>query len=285
MIEINKRRRGIGSFNGEDNSRFRHHTWGYIGGAAISAVGGYLSKPKAPKQVDQAAVDLQNEQSKAIGGNLANESSIENLVSRSNSFNQDQALSLAEKAMPGYTKLAGSLTNRATQLADHPYDVPKEVQDNLARIAAERGISAGTRGEFNNFSLIRDLGVNELQYGQQAISQAQSLTGLLSAVAPKVNPTSPLAFYITPSQQAAITTGNNTNAQATGQAGANASAAASNAANADLWGSLTKIAGLYVASKSGTNTGDKTTIYPNAGNPNAGAGEAGVLNGTGSGNF
>lgn len=156
--------------------------------------------------------------------------------------------------MPGYTKLSESLTNRATQLADHPYDVPKEVQDNLSRIAAERGISAGTRGQFNDFSLLRDLGVNQLQYGQSAINQAQSLSGTLAAIAPKVNPMSPLSFYVTPGQQAEVTGGNNSNAQATAQGQANANQASKNAQNADLWGSLTQIAGLYAGSKTGTKT-------------------------------
>lgn len=233
-------------------------TWAAIAGAAVSVVGGYLSRPKAAKQVATDPLNLQDQQTAAIGGNLANASSIEGLVSRSNSFNQAQASSLAEQAMPGYTKLASSLTNRATTLADHPYDVPQEVQDNLSRIAAEKGISAGTRGEFNNFSLIKDLGINELQYGQTAISQSQSLTGLLATIAPKVNPTSPLSFYITPAQQAAAAAANNANAQATAQGANNANTAASNAANADLWGSLTKVAGLYAGSK----TQDTTTNYP-----------------------
>lgn len=158
--------------------------------------------------------------------------------------------------MPGYTDLAKSLTSRAKTLADHPYDVPQEVQDNLSRIAAEKGISAGTRGQFNDFSLLRDLGVNQLQYGQTSINQAQSLTQVLSNIAPKVNPMSPLSFYITPAQQAAITGGNNTARQAVTQGQFNADTAAQNAGNADLWGSLAGYAMQGLNAKNGQQAPD-----------------------------
>lgn len=253
----------LGNFRYGQDVQFHRQTWGYIAGAAITVGGAYLSKPKAPKTAAPTDLNLQDEQSKAVAGNLANASDIENLVARGNAFNSDQALALQEKAMPGYTDLAKSLTSRAKTLADNPYSVPKEVEDNLSRIAAEKGISAGTRGQFNDFSLLRDLGVNQLQYGQSAINQAQSLTGLLATIAPKVNPMSPLSFYVTPSQQATTTLGNNNQQQAVQQGANNAQQAATNAGNADLWGSLTKIAGLYGSGvgqngqQASTNPGDE----------------------------
>jgi len=139
--------------------------------------------------------------------------------------------------MPGYGALSKTLTDRATNLAAHPYDVPKEVEDNLARIAAERGISAGTRGEFNNFSLLRDFGINQLQYGASNLSQASQLTNLLSTIAPRVNPMSPLSFYVTPQQNAANTTENNQTQQSVRQSAENARAAATNANNS-TWANL-----------------------------------------------
>jgi len=227
-----------------------------------------MAAPKGAKSMAQGTLNLQDEQTRAVEGNMANQSSIEALVSRGNAFNASQAKSLAEQTMPGYTKLSESLTNRAQQLADHPYDVPKEVQDNLARIAAERGISAGTRGQFNDFSLLRDLGVNQLQYGQTAINQAQTLSSTLVNNSPRINPMSPLSFYVTPSQQASATDLNNSNTQATSQAQANADAAQRNAQNADLWGSLTKIAGQYSNKKTGvggsTNYDDFIRKNPNS---------------------
>lgn len=223
-------------------------TWGMIGSAVVTGAASYLSRPKAPKTVDYDPVNLQAEQRKALEGNLGSQSSIEALINRGNAFATDQAIGIAEKTMPGFGELQKSLTSRAQGLADNPYDVPEEVQKNLERIAAEKGISAGTRGQFNDFSLLRDLGVNQLEYGRANLSQAQQITGLLSSIAPKVNPMSPLSFYVTPGQSTAVTTENNQQRQAIRQGGANAEAAADNSARADLWGSLTKIAGLYMNS-------------------------------------
>lgn len=232
-----KKRRGIRSIE----HSMRRRTWGAIGGTAISAVGGYFSSKKAKKSAADPVpfenVDLQQEQKDALLGNLSSQGTIEQLLARSNEFQLGQALTLAEKAMPGYGSLTRTLTDRATTLAENPYDVPKEVEDNLARIAAERGISAGTRGQFNDFSLLRDFGVNSLQYGRENLSQASQITNLLSSIAPKVNPMSPLAFYVTPQQNAAQTGENRATQQGIAQSGANAAAAAGNA-NAATWGNL-----------------------------------------------
>lgn len=238
-------------------------SWVAIGSAAVTVVGGMVSSNQAKKKAGNVAqyqnVSLQDEQKQAIAGNLASQSSIEDLLTRSNTFQQGQANSLAEQAMPGYGDLTRSLTNRAQTMADNPYDVPVEVTKNLERLAAERGISAGTRGQFNDFSLLRDFGVNSLQYGQANIAGAQSITGLLSSIAPKVNPMSPLSFYVTPQQNAANTTENNTNNQAIAQGKINAQNAASNQASTDLWSNLSQLAGAglaaYGSKKSGGGSG------------------------------
>lgn len=216
-------------------------SWGAIGGAAITTIGGALASSKAKKKGAEAApyesVDLQQEQRDALLGNIASQSQIEQLLSRSNAFQQGQALSLTEMAIPGFSNLSKKLTDTSTSLLENPYDLPKDVSENLARIAAERGISAGTRGQFNEFSLLRDLGINSLQYGQSRISQAGQLANLVSSIAPRVNPMSPLAFYVTPQQNAANTTMNNQTNQAIRQGANNSQAAASNANNA-TWANL-----------------------------------------------
>lgn len=251
------------------DDRLRRYTWGAIGGAAISVVGGAISSNQAKKRAGNVVavdpVNLQDEQMAAIKGNAAAAGSIEDLLARANSFTQGQALSLTEQAMPGYGQLTSSLTNRAQQMADNPYDVPKEVEDNLARIAAERGISAGTRGQFNDFSLIRDFGLNSLDYGQRNIQGAQSITNLLSSIAPKVNPMSPLAFYVTPGSQAANAQMNNQNAQAVAQGGINAKNAAANAGSADLWSSLSKLAGTGIEAYGKSQSKPKDNFGPNVG--------------------
>lgn len=249
------------------DEHLRRYTWGYIAGAAVSVIGGAVSSNQAKKKAGNVAqyesVNLQQEQFDALQGNLGAQSTIEDLLTRSNAFQQSQSNTLAEQAMPGYGALSQSLTQRAQSMADNPYDVPVEVTKNLERLAAERGISAGTRGQFNDFSLLRDFGVNSLQYGQANIQGAQSITSLLSSIAPKVNPMSPLAFYVTPQQNAGNTTANNRENQAIAQGGINAQNAAANQASTDLWSNLSQLAGAGLAAygnkqttaKSGTGSG------------------------------
>lgn len=241
-------------------------SWWGIGIKAAVAIGGSVAANQQAKKAAGAAgsvpyqnVSLQDEQQNALQGNLGAQGSIEDLLTRANTFQQGQASSLAEQAMPGYGDLSRSLTERAKTMADNPYDVPVEVTKNLERLAAERGISAGTRGQFNDFSLLRDFGVNQLQYGQTNIQGAQSITGLLSSIAPKVNPMSPLSFYVTPQQNAATTTENNTNNQAIAQDNANNKARIASQASTDLWSNLSQLVGAGLKAYGDKGSGGKAT--------------------------
>ena len=200
------------------------------------------AKASAANQV--APVDLQEEQTKAIEGNLANQAKIEGLVSSTNAFNQSQATSMMEQAIPGFTALQNKLVATTSDLLTNPYDLPKDVQTNLERLAAERGVSAGTRGTFNEFSLMRDLGVNSLQYGQSRINQAGGLAGIISSIAPKANVMSPLSFYNTPAQYIQNQQMNNANDQAVRQGAINAELAATNYQNAGIANAVTGLAGV-----------------------------------------
>lgn len=236
------------------DANFHRYTWGYIASAAITVVGGAISSNQAKKKagagVPYQNVDVQEQQRNAIAGNMASQSSIEALLSRSNNFSADQALSLEDKTMPGFANLRGKLAETSTSLLDNPYELPKDVQDNLGRLAAERGIGAGTRGQFNEFSLLRDFGINSLQYGQQRIGQAQGIAGLLSSISPKVNPMSPLAFYVSPQENAAAATNNNSNNQSIAQDAQNNQARISAQANSDMWSNLSQLAGAGLAAYS-----------------------------------
>ena len=97
---------------------------GIIAGAVgvtgvVSAAGGLygsMSQASAAKKAAKASaankvapVDLQEEQTKALDGNLANQKKINTLVSSTNSFNQSQATSMMESAIPGFSALQGKL--------------------------------------------------------------------------------------------------------------------------------------------------------------------------------
>ena len=227
---------------------------GIIAGATIAAgatVYGSSQQASATKKAAAASaanrvgpVDLQEEQTKALDGNLANQKKINTLVSSTNTFNQSQATSMMEQAIPGFSALQGKLMATTNDLLTNPYELPKDVQTNLERLASERGVSAGTRGTFNEFSLLRDLGVNSLQYGQSRINQAGSLAGIISSIAPTANVMSPLSFYNTPAQYAANQQLTNANNQATTQGAINANLAAANYQNAGIANAITGLAGV-----------------------------------------
>lgn len=224
-----------------------------LGSVLGGILGGFFGKgKKAAPSVPVEPVNLSEEQKKALQANIAATPDIEKLLSRANEFEQQQALSLMEKAMPGYGKLSKGLTSTAQGLLERPYDLPTDVQQNLQRIAAERGISRGTSGQFNQFSLLRDLGLNQLEYGQSRINQAQGLTSMLAGLAPKVNPMSPLSFYTTPAQQAQTTMQQNLYNQAAKQAGLSSQIAAQNYQTQNAWdalGSLSSMIGSKIQNK------------------------------------
>lgn len=236
--------------------------WGTAIGAVIGGVAGaYGTKKKAAPTapfVPTPLLNAQQIQQQAISGSQANESSLEQLLAQSNRFQQGQASSLMEQAVPGYAKLSASITSAGQQQIDHPYDLPKDVQDNLNRIAAERGIKVGSAGQTQKFSALRDLGVNMLQYGkdnfQGALQALQTVTGL----APRVSPMSPMSFMLNSSQQLGIAQANqqtiqanNLGIQQTAQGTYNAQTAASNFNNQNTWnnllGALGAVNGMYSA--------------------------------------
>lgn len=224
--------------------------------AGGSIGGALLGKSKAPAAAPP--INLGEEQKKAIANNISNAGDIESLIARANTFNQDQNISLMEKAMPGYGELSKKFTRQADELLTDPYSLPKDVEQNIARLAAERGISAGTRGQFNDFSLLRDFGINSLQYGQGRIGQAQSITGMLASLAPKVNPLSPMSFYVTPQMSADVAAGNRSNQQAAN----NAAAAAGNFNRANTWGAIAQGIGTVAGAWAGSQKDGGNVVRP-----------------------
>lgn len=207
--------------------------------AVTSILGGIFNKKKAPATAPFIPVDVGDEQKKAVESNLGAQDDIEQLLERANKFSQGQASSLMEQALPGFGNLQKKFMETSAGLLDDPYNLPKDVEQNLARLAAERGISAGTRGQFNDFSLLRDFGINQLQYGASRIGQAQSVFSTLAQLAPRVNPLSPMSFYVTPDTAIQTQMQNRVQQQAVQQGANNAQAAASNWNRQNLWQGIT----------------------------------------------
>ncbi len=242
-------------------------SWVALGVAAVGAVGTVVSSKDAKKNAGATAapVDIGQVTGDTAQANLNNEGSIEELLRQSNAFQQGQRTDLLNQAIPGYSNIAGSLSATAQQEAANPYALPQDMTDNLTRLAAERGINTGVRGQAGDYSLLRDFGVNELQYGQQNLQNSQSILSTLANVG-AVNPLSPLSFYATPGQSLSAATGN----QNLAQSGINAQNAANQYATANTWAGVSKLAGTIGGMTSNSNNNFASTTGSGLLNQNGG---------------
>ncbi len=206
----------------------------------VSLASAFFNKKKAPPIVPYTPVDLAQEQGKSVAANSAAESDIEKLLTKSNDYSQKSATDLMNMAVPGYSDYASKLMKSGQDALDHPYDLPAEVQANLARISAEKGLSTGTgsSSEFGKYSALRDLGQNMLSYGNNNFQKAIQALTTVTGTAPRINPMSPMSFYFTPQQFAENQRYTNTTQQQIEQGGANANTAAKNWNTQNLWDSL-----------------------------------------------
>lgn len=212
-----------------------------MAGASIGALlNGLFNKKQAPPTIPYTPVDLQEQQGKAVSGDIAALPDINTLLANSNTFQQTQANQLMNSALPGYSQFAQNLLGTSSQLAKNPYGIPQSAIDQLSQYAAENNIAGGTGAAsgFSNSNLLRSLGVNELQYGQNNLNSAMQALSVLTGTAPRVSPMSPLSFMVTPAQQIQNQTYTNTMQQQIAQGGANAQTAAKNWNTQNLWDSM-----------------------------------------------
>jgi hypothetical protein len=186
-----------------------------MSGAALGSLTQALfGKKKAPAYTPYVEVDAADEARRTIEGNLENFSGIENLISRTNKLNQSERGKMIESAMPGW----GAMSRKMTDAYGNVWDglssggMPSDMEANIERLAAERGISAGTRGQFNDFSLLRDFGVNSMDYAQGQAQLFGNMTNALMSVAnfSTVAPMMAQSFFVTPEQQIALTSDSHT---------------------------------------------------------------------------
>jgi hypothetical protein len=159
----------------------------------------------------------------------------------------------------------------AQGLLTNPYELDADTQQYIARKAAERGISAGTRGQFSDFSYLKDFGISSMNAASQKINQAQGIMGLLASTAPRVNPMSPMSMFVTPTQIAQSQQQQNIANQAIGQGAANAQAANSNYQNQQVWNGVGSVVGSVDWGKmfgsSSTSTSSSGYVNPTTGVP------------------
>ena len=241
--------------------------------AAGATVYGSIQQKNAAKKAAagaayQAPIDWQEEQRKALEGNLATLPKSEKLSAATNTFNQSESNRLMEQALPGWSKLQASMTSTAQNLMTDPYELDHDTQDYLQKKAAEMGVSSGARGGFEKFNLLKDFGVTSMQYGTQRINQAQSLFSTLASTAPRVNPMSPISMFVTPQQIASATQQENISNQQVAQSANNLQTQATMNQNQAIWGSVGSVAGSVDWSKMFGSSPTSNTVPSSTGYKN-----------------
>lgn len=241
--------------------------------AAAGAIGGGMMAAKAAKAGKAAAydpVDIGEAQAGAINANQQQFGAASRLAGQTNAFNQGEATRLLEQAMPGYSAIQSRLMSQINADLDSQTSLPSDVQDRIARFAAEKGITRGTGGNFNSFSLVKDFGFNLIDWQNAKRASALNTLSTVFGMAPRVNPMSPSAMFVDPNAAIAAQAGNSQMAYNIAQSNNNAQAAAANQ-RASIWGgvaqSVAGIAGGYVQNQYGGGAGSvrsQTLTQPDA---------------------
>lgn len=191
-------------------------------------LGSVLGKQKAPQQASYTPVDPAAVQKQTIAGNLQNMAGAQDLASQTNSFNQNEANRLLESAMPGFGATQKRLMTQINEDLNSQNTLPADVQQQIARYAAEKGVTRGTGGNFNGFNLVKDFGFNLMDWKNASRTRALNTLSTVFGMTPRVNPMSPMAMMVDPAAAMNVQTQNNQMAYNVQQAGYNAQAAASN---------------------------------------------------------
>lgn len=149
-----------------------------------------------PEKLDLIDIDPSQVQADTLRGNLRNLPEAERLASRVNAFNSDELLKTMEKMLPGYGALRDQVTGSLASMARG--EIPKDVENQLLRRAAERGITLGTAGsKFQSYDTLRNLGLTSLDILQRGVAGAASWV----QAAPRAPQFDVSSMFFTPQQR------------------------------------------------------------------------------------
>lgn len=234
--------------------------WGAVIGGVIGAGASLLGGQKAAPQAQFNPVDVTAEQAKAIAGNGQNFDAASALSRRTNDFNQSESARLLEKAIPGFSALQQKLVASANSDLNSQTSLPADVQNKLEQYAAEKGISRGTSGNFNGFSLVKDFGFNLIDWQQAQRARALNTLSTVFGMAPRVNPMSPMSMMVDPNTAIQVAASNNGQQFNSNQAALNAQTAAGNYNRSLLSGAVAGIG----ASVAGGFASQQPSVQPKA---------------------
>lgn len=140
-------------------------------------------KPEIPKWLN---VDPALEQGYAIAGNQRNLAAAAKLGADTNEELITQHLTALERLMPGFSGLNQQIIGNIASQARG--EIPQDVQNQMARQAAEMGVTTGTSGsDFDKYRQLRNLGLTSLQLTDQALNSAGRWMQTVTSGAPKFN--------------------------------------------------------------------------------------------------
>jgi len=154
-------------------------------------------KPDVPRF---KPINVQEEQQKAISGNIKALPELTELGSNVNAFNQQQLTDMLEKAMPGFSEMmkgGGEVINSMLR-----GEIPQDVSDAISRGTASKSMRGGFGGSQMASALTsRDLGLTSLSLTQQGLDAASRWmqSGRAAATAPMFDVSS---MFISPTFQA-----------------------------------------------------------------------------------
>lgn len=141
-------------------------------------------KPKVPKF---KLVDIGTEQETAIQENIELLPSLNAFALEFNKMSADQMLTQLERMLPGYGQLLSQGTQNIQSMLRG--EVPTDVENQLERKAAERGVSLGYGGGsgFGQNQFLRNFGLTSLQLTQQGLNSAMQWINQAAARTPVFN--------------------------------------------------------------------------------------------------
>ena len=148
-----------------------------------------------PEEVDSSAV-----YSESISSFLQNFPQLLAMSTTANEASMTSQLNAMEKAIPGLGSTIKGLVSQiqTDQASMASGTLPQETQDFLAQKAAEMGVTRGTSGGFNSFSLLKDFGVSTMDYQDKLSSRVNATLGTLNQFIPTSNFVSPTTFMMSP---------------------------------------------------------------------------------------
>lgn len=239
--------------------------WGAAIGGVLGAASGYFGAQKAPQQAEYKQVDPAAVQKQVISGNLQNMAGAQELASQTNNFNQAEATRMLETAMPGFGATQKRLMAQFNEELNNQNTLPPEVQQQISRFAAEKGITRGTGGNFNQFNLVKDFGFNLMDWKNASRTRALNTLSTVFGMTPRVNPMSPMAMMVDPSQAMSVQMKNSEMAYHTMQSGYNAQAAASNYNNMMAAGAFSNAMTAGISAYGGGTPQSKVGSMPKTG--------------------